>query len=163
MMIEFEPIGIIRSPFKEPKGMPIQPPGASGMQGTVEIFAEYRAALKDLDGFSHIILLCHLHRAKPHELRVIPYLDTVPRGLFSTRAPSRPNPIGLSVVRLIGIVGNVLSIEAIDMLDGTPVLDIKPYVGDFDRPEEVRYGWLEEAGKRDAVADGRFEGRPPVE
>ncbi len=163
MRIEYEPIGVVHSPFTEAAGTPIQPSRAKGILGTVEVYPEFAPGLADLDGFSHIILLCHLHRAKPHELRVIPYLDTVPRGLFSTRAPSRPNPIGLSVVRLIGIVGNVLSIEAIDMLDGTPVLDIKPYVGDFDRPEEVRYGWLEEAGKRDAVADGRFEGRPPVE
>ncbi len=158
MKIEYEPIGVIHSPHHEAAGTPIQPSRAKGVFGTVEVYPEFAPGLADLDGFSHIILLCHLHRAKPHELRVIPYLDTVLRGLFATRAPSRPNPIGLSVVRLIGIEGNVLSIEAIDMLNGTPVLDIKPYVGDFDRPEGVRYGWLGEARKRNAVADDRFEG-----
>ena len=158
MTVEYEPIGVIHSPHQEAAGTPIQPSRAEGVFGTVEVYPDFAPGLADLDGFSHVILLCHLHRAKPPELRVIPYLDTVPRGLFATRAPSRPNPIGLSVVRLIGIEGNVLSIEGIDMLNDTPVLDIKPYVGDFDRPEDVRYGWLAEARKREAVADDRFEG-----
>ena len=157
MKIEYEPIGVIHSPYTEAVGTPIQPSRAKGGPGQVEVYPEFVPGLADLDGFSHVILLCHLHRAKQHELRVIPYLDTVPRGLFATRAPSRPNPIGLSVVRLIGIEGNVLSIEAIDLLDGTPVLDIKPCVGEFDCPEDARYGWLEEAHQRDAVADDRFE------
>jgi len=155
--IEYRPIGVLRSPFEDVEGMPVQPSRAKGVRGTVEIYPEFAEGLNDLDGFSHVILLCHLHRAKPHRLRVVPFLDTEPRGLFATRAPSRPNPIGLSVVRLLGIEGNKLSVEGVDMLDGTPVLDIKPYVGEFDEPVEVRIGWLEAARQREAVADDRFK------
>jgi len=158
-MIEFEPIGTIRSPFMEPKGMPIQPPGASGVQGTVEIDEEYRAALKDLDGFSHIILLYHFHRSQGFAPHVVPFMDSQPRGLFSTRAPRRPNAIGLSVVRLKRIEGGVLFIENVDVLDGTPLLDIKPCVPEFDAPSDVQVGWLEQAKNRvsQQEADDRFK------
>ena len=113
--------------------------------------------LSDLDGFSHVILLYHFHKTDGYKLRVIPFLDTRPRGLFATRAPRRPNPIGLSVVKLLGIEGNELSVEGIDVLDGTPLLDVKPYVGEFDVREGARFGWLEKSRERRAVADDRFE------
>jgi tRNA-Thr(GGU) m(6)t(6)A37 methyltransferase TsaA len=125
----------------------------------VDVLSEYAEALADLDGFSHIILLCHLHRSTGFRLKVVPFLDTVERGLFATRAPRRPNPIGLSVVRLVRVDGCTLHIAELDLLDGTPVLDIKPYVGDFDQRPGARFGWLEEARKHhaDVVADDRFD------
>lgn len=157
MKIEYQPIGFVRSPHKTTTGTPIQPSRAQGIEGTIEIAAEYVEALSDLDGFSHIILICHLHKAAGFKLKVVPYLDTELRGLFATRSPSRPNPIGLSVVRLLGIDGCVLRIEGVDLLDGTPVLDIKPYVREFDSQSEIRCGWLDEVKGREVVADGRFE------
>jgi len=158
MEIAYSPIGVIHSPFRELKGMPIQPAGAKGIAGTVEVFEDFREGLKDLDGFSHVILLYHLHAGEGFRLHVVPFLDSQPRGLFATRAPKRPNPIGLSVVRLRGIENGVLRIENVDILDGTPLLDIKPYVPDFDGHTKVKTGWLEEArktvsGKR---SDSRF-------
>ena len=159
MKIEYTPIGIIHSPFKEPVGMPIQPTGAAGVEGTVEVFEDFRAGLKDLEGFSHIILLYHFHRSQGFNLHVVPFMDSQIRGLFATRAPRRPNPIGLSAVRLVRIENGILYIENVDILDGTPLLDIKPYVPDFDAPREVRTGWLEEIGKTvvDRKADDRFK------
>jgi len=157
MIIEYEPIGIVHSPFKEPEGAPIQPSRARGAVGTVEVFPEFIDGLCDLDGFSHIILLCHLHKSGRYRLKVVPFLDTSLRGLFATRAPSRPNPIGLSVVELVEIDGNTLTVRGIDFIEGTPVLDIKPYVGEFDDRAGVRTGWLENARRRTAVADDRFE------
>jgi tRNA-Thr(GGU) m(6)t(6)A37 methyltransferase TsaA len=154
--IEYRAIGRVRSPHRETDGMPIQPSRARGVRGTVEIDPRYEQGLKDLDGFSHVILLCHLHRARPFRLAVVPFLDTVERGLFATRSPSRPNPIGLSVVRLVAVDGPRLEVEDLDLLDGTPVLDIKPYVPEFDGRVEVRLGWLEEARRREAESDGRF-------
>jgi len=142
MNIEFHPIGTIHTPFSDPVGMPIQPAGGEGIQGTVEVFPEYREGLADLDGFSHIILLYHLHRSADYRLRVVPFLDTVERGLFSTRAPQRPNPIGLSTVRLERIENGVLHIRDVDMLNGTPLLDIKPYVPRLDDRQDARVGWL---------------------
>ncbi len=158
-MIEFEPIGIIRSPFTEPIGMPIQPAGASGVKGTVEVFEKYRSALKDLDGFSHIILLYHFHRSQGFNSHVVPFMDSQPRGLFSTRAPRRPNAIGLSVVQLNRIEEGVLFIENMDVLDGTPLLDIKPYVPDFNPQSDVRTGWLEQVKHKVSrhEADDRFK------
>lgn len=122
-----------------------------------EIDEKFVEALADLDGFSHIVLICHLHKASPFRLKVVHYLDSELRGLFATRAPSRPNPIGLSVVRLLEVDGSVLRIEGIDLLDGTPVLDIKPYVREFDDRTEIRCGWLDEVKGRATVADARFE------
>ncbi len=159
-MIEFRPIAIMETPFSEPTGMPIQPSRGRGVRGAVVVFPEFVDGLADLDGFSHLILLTHLHRARPFRLKVVPYLDTVERGLFATRAPSRPNPIGLSVVRLLKVDANRLEVEDIDLLDGTPVLDIKPYVPDFDAPVRFRLGWLEEARRRQGRADDRFETPP---
>ena len=158
MKIEYQPIGIIHSPFKTVKGMPIQPSGAAGVQGTVEIYRKFRQGLKDLDGFSHIILIYHFHRSDGCSLLVTPFLDNVKRGVFATCAPKRPNPIGLSVVRLIGINVCTLTVEGVDVLDGTPLLDIKPYVPDFDNPDVTSIGWLEKAHKsaRSCKADNRF-------
>jgi tRNA-Thr(GGU) m(6)t(6)A37 methyltransferase TsaA len=156
MTIEYRPIGVVHSPFTEPEGTPIQPSRADGARGTVELLEEYAGCLRDLEGFSHVILLCHLHRASAWRPTVVPYLDTEPRGLFATRAPCRPNPIGLSVVRLGAIEGATLTVENIDLLDGTPVLDVKPYVGEFDSLGEVRCGWLDEARSQRRCADDRF-------
>ena len=138
--------------------MPIQPAGGDGVEGTVEVFEQYRAGLKDLDGFSHIVLLCHFHRSQGFSLHVVPYMDSKVRGVFATRAPKRPNPIGLSVVQLDRIEDGVLHIRNLDILDGTPLLDIKPYVPEFDSPVEVRTGWLEEARKTVSkqTSDNRF-------
>jgi tRNA-Thr(GGU) m(6)t(6)A37 methyltransferase TsaA len=146
MKIEYTPIGIIHSPFRELQGMPIQPAGAVGVKGTVELFEEFRGGLKDLDGFSHIILLYHFHRSQGFNLHVVPFMDQEPRGLFATRAPKRPNAIGLSVVRLDTVNDGVLYIQNLDILDGTPLLDIKPYVPEFDSQTGVRTGWLELVG-----------------
>ena len=159
MKIEFTPIGIIHSPFSEPEDMPIQPTGATGVRGTVEVFEEFHPGLNDLDGFSHIILLYHFHRSQSFNLQVVPFMDSETRGLFATRAPKRPNPIGISVVRLDKIEDGLLHIQNLDILDGTPLLDIKPYVPEFDAPLEVRTGWLEKAGKTvsSQKSDDRFK------
>ncbi|HCJ10883.1 MAG TPA: tRNA (N6-threonylcarbamoyladenosine(37)-N6)-methyltransferase TrmO [Clostridiales bacterium] len=157
MGIELEPIGVIHTPFTDLEGMPIQPAGAAGVRGRVEVFEEYRAGLKDLDGFSHIILLYYFHRSRGYELEVVPFMDSEPRGLFATRAPRRPNPIGLSVVQLDGVEDGVLLVQNVDILDGTPLLDIKPYVPEFDQPDRVRTGWLERTGR--TVAERRSDDR----
>ena len=138
MSIKYKAIGIIRSPFITLEGMPVQAKAAKGIKGTVEITGKFRDALKDLDGFSHIYLIYHLHKAKGYTNQVIPFLDNRPRGLFATRAPRRPNPIGLSVVKLTGISGNMLEIENVDVLDGTPLLDIKPYVPTLYPQKQIR-------------------------
>jgi len=158
-MIEFKPIGIIHTPFATPEGMPIQPAGAAGVHGTVEVFEEYQAGLKDLDGFSHIILLYHFHRNQGFSLRLVPFMDTQSRGVFATRAPKRPNPIGLSIVALDSIEDGVLRVQNVDILDGTPLLDIKPYVPEFDSHTDIRTGWLEEVRKTVATrrSDDRFK------
>ena len=157
MKIEYQPIGFIRSPFDDVTGIPIQPSRAENVKGTIEISHEFAEGLSDLDGFSHIIVLYHLHKSKPYQLKIVPFLDTELRGVFATRAPSRPNPIGISVVRLLDIVDNVLFIEGVDIVDGTPVLDIKPYVSEFDCRSEAQVGWLETARKDGVVADDRFK------
>jgi len=158
MAFSYNPIGIIRTPFKQAAGMPIQPSGAKGVKGTIEIEAEFIGGLKDLNGFSHIILIYHLHQSKNYQLEVIPFLDSVKRGVFATRAPNRPNPIGLSIVKLLKIESNILHIENVDILDQTPLIDIKPYVPEFDKPSAVKTGWLEK--KKGSVifkkSDDRF-------
>ena len=156
--INYSPIGIIHSLHKDSKGTPIQPTAAEGTPGQVELLPQYAPGLKDLEGFSHIILLYHFDRVGQVNLEVKPFLDDKLHGVFATRAPVRPNPIGLSIVRLIDIDDNWLTIEDVDILDGTPLLDIKPYVDKFDVRESERQGWLENhiarlPGKQD---DGRF-------
>jgi tRNA-Thr(GGU) m(6)t(6)A37 methyltransferase TsaA len=157
--ITYTPIGVIHSPHKTVEGVPIQPSAARGIKGTVVIDKKYIDALADLDGFSHIILIYHFHLAKGYSLRVKPFLDDEERGLFATRAPKRPNTIGLSVVRLINIKAGTLYIENVDIIDGTPLLDIKPYVPDFDCAEEIKIGWLEGKTKKSQKqkSDNRFQ------
>lgn len=156
--IQYHPIGIIHTPHKTTEGTPIQPTGAKGIPGRIEIFPEYTAGLADLAGFSHIFILYHFHLSKKFSLKVKPYLDDQERGLFATRTPSRPNPIGLSVVRLIGITENNLQIQDVDVVDGTPLLDIKPYIPEFDVRKVDHIGWIEKktGGLEEAVDDGRF-------
>jgi tRNA (adenine37-N6)-methyltransferase len=156
-MVDFKPIGTIHSPYTDPEGMPIQPAGAVGVRGNVEVFDEYAPGLSELDGFSHIILLYEFHRSSGFDLEVVPFLDSTPRGVFATRAPRRPNPLGMSVVRLERIEGAVIHVLDIDVLDGTPLLDIKPHVPHFDPPGEIRIGWLEEQGNE--VAEHRSDSR----
>ena len=157
--INYRPIGIIRSKYKDSEGTPIQTTGAKGVGGTAEILPECAEGLKDLDGFSHIILIYHFHLSTGYSLTVKPFLDDTPRGVFATRAPKRPNSIGLSVVRLVKIEGARLYIEDVDIVDSTPLLDIKPYVPEFDAKEGERIGWL--AGKAEKAvetsADERFK------
>ncbi len=154
----YKPIGVVYSPFKEPKGVPIQPVFAKNTEGRIEIFPEYSAGLKDLEGFSHIIVIYHFHKAKEPKLEVTPFLDPTPKGVFSTRAPSRPNPIGISIVRLMKMDHNILYVSEIDMIDRTPVLDIKPYVPEFDTRKNVKAGWLEKRLRNPLLLkdDGRF-------
>jgi len=158
MSINITPIGIIETPFDDLKGMPIQPSGADKIQGTIVIDKEYEEGLSDLERFSHIILLYHFHKSKGYNLMVKPFMDDQQRGLFSTRAPRRPNPIGLSIVRLIKIEGNRVTIEGIDVLNGTPLMDIKPYVPSFDIKDVTAVGWLENRQEQVASlkSDGRF-------
>lgn len=156
--MEYRPIGIIRSPFESPQGTPIQPSGAVGQVGRVELNTEFTSALDDLAGFSHVYLIYHFHLAKPFADHVVPFLDDRPRGLFATRAPARPNPIGISVVRLEKVEKATLHVIDIDVVDGTPLLDIKPYVPAFDSRDDVRVGWLaEKSAHADRIRDdGRF-------
>ena len=156
--IQYKPIGIIHSPFREPKGTPIQPAGARGINGIVEIFPEYTEGLKDIGGFSHIILIYHFHFSKGSTLLAKPYMDKETHGVFAMRGPSRPNPIGISVVRLIKVEGNELHIQDMDIVNGTPLLDIKPYVPEFDTRELARIGWLEKNVHKLSTSrdDGRF-------
>jgi tRNA-Thr(GGU) m(6)t(6)A37 methyltransferase TsaA len=156
--IKYKPIGVIHSPFRDVEGMPIQPTGAKGVTGTVEVFAEYCAGLKDIGGFSHIILVYHFHLSKGYSLEVKPFMDEETHGVFAVRAPARPNPIGISAVRLVEVKGCTLHIEDVDIVDGTPLLDIKPYVPDFDRRAAERIGWLSQRSRnvRQKRSDRRF-------
>jgi len=154
--LRLKPIGVVHSPYREPGGTPIQPRFGGGVRGEVEVYEEYADGLDDLEGFEHIWLIFWLHRAQSHRLKVVPYRDTVKRGVFSTRAPSRPNPIGLSMVRLVGREGNRLQIEGLDLLDGTPLLDIKPYIPKIDARAGSKAGWFDKILKAREVADGRF-------
>jgi tRNA-Thr(GGU) m(6)t(6)A37 methyltransferase TsaA len=122
--------------------MPIQSKGSIGIKGTIELKKEFVKGLLDLDKFSHIYLIYHFHKSKDFDLNIIPFLDNKPHGIFATRAPKRPNPIGISVVKLISIKDNILEIENVDLLDGTPLLDIKPYISQFDIHEIEKNGWI---------------------
>ena len=150
------PIGVIRTPFKEPEGTPIQPAMADGARGAVTVFEEFQDGLKDLEGFERIWLIYWFHRAPEVRLLVTPFLDDHERGIFATRAPARPNPIGMSSVRLLRVEGNVLTVADVDVIDGTPLLDIKPYAPAFDCHKVKRSGWLDKTRKSRRVADNRF-------
>lgn len=157
--MKIEAIGTIESPFKRLDDMPIQPSGAAGKRGRIRLNPDLLPGLVDLDGFSHIIVLYFFHRVKEVQLTVRPFLDEHAHGVFATRAPTRPNSIGLSILKLNRIDGCVLEVENIDILDGTPLLDIKPYVPEFDQQSQVRVGWLEEKsrnGSHTKRSDKRF-------
>ena len=158
MKITYTPIGIIHSPFTELSGMPIQPTGENSTEGKLEIYPKHADGLKDIEGFSHIYLLYHLHKAAPAKLHLKPFLDNQARGVFSTRAPRRPNPIGLSLVKITRVEENFIFVENIDILNGTPLLDIKPYIPEFEDTSKIRVGWLRKSkGKvRQKKSDGRF-------
>lgn len=157
--MKYLPIGIIHSPFMELENMPIQPTGAAGIQGTIDVYEDFHAGLKDLEGFSHIILLYSFHHSHSYKLQVIPFLDSEPRGVFATRAPKRPNAIGLSIVQLDKIEDGILYIQNVDILDGTPLLDIKPYVPEFDAHPAAKRGWYQKSGKNalSLKSDDRFK------
>ena len=154
----YKPIGVVHSPFKEPKNVPIQSTASKGIAGTIEIYPQYLEGLRDLEGFSHIILLYHFHLTIGYSLMVKPFLDDKLHGVFATRSPARPNKIGISIVHLIGIENNRLHIEDVDILDGTPLIDIKPYVPKFDYRKTTKIGWFKsKLGRlKETKDDGRF-------
>lgn len=156
--IQHDIIGIIHSPFSEPKGTPIQPPAAQGITGTVEIFPPFVEGLADVERFSHLILLYQFHLVTTTSLTVKPFLDTVTHSVFATRASGRPNRIGLSFVTLLGQRGNILDICDVDIVEGTPLIDIKPFVPAFDTRENCRTGWMEDNFHKlpSMKDDGRF-------
>jgi tRNA-Thr(GGU) m(6)t(6)A37 methyltransferase TsaA len=157
--IEYKPIGIIHTAHKKPSGMPIQPHGAKRAKGTIELDKELMPGLIDIEGFSHLILVYHFHKVKGHKLYVEPFMDNKPHGIFATRAPVRPNPIGISIVKLKGISENQIYFEGADMLDETPLLDIKPFFAQFDNRPDAVSGWLDEKedlNVLDFKSDGRF-------
>jgi tRNA (adenine37-N6)-methyltransferase len=156
--VTFRPIGRVRSPFREQPGTPIQPVFAERAEGTIELEPAYAPALAGLEGFERIWVLYVFDRAKAYEPLVVPYRDDRPRGLFATRAPGRPNPIGMSALRLLAVDGSTLRVADLDVLDGTPVLDVKPYVPEFDSFPGARAGWLARGRvRRRRRADRRFE------
>ncbi|WP_326539151.1 tRNA (N6-threonylcarbamoyladenosine(37)-N6)-methyltransferase TrmO [Pseudorhodoferax sp.] len=152
------PIGVVRSRFAVPEGVPIQTAGAPQEAGRIEVAPAYAAGLRDIEGFEYLIVLTHLHLCRQERLEVVPFLDDRSHGVFATRAPARPNRIGLSIVRLESVVGACLHFTGNDMVDGTPVLDIKPYVPRFDVRQTERVGWFAErlADLDAARADGRM-------
>jgi tRNA-Thr(GGU) m(6)t(6)A37 methyltransferase TsaA len=155
--VTYQPIGLIRTPYTDPHGMPIQASAAVGIRGRIELDAALVEGLADIEGFSHLTLIYHLHEIVAARLTVTPFLDDRPHGIFATRAPARPNPIGLSTVRLVGVHGPTLEIEDVDILDSTPLLDIKPFVPAFDARADVRVGWL--AGRLDRLAEAQADRR----
>ncbi|MCD6328126.1 tRNA (N6-threonylcarbamoyladenosine(37)-N6)-methyltransferase TrmO [bacterium] len=159
----FRPIGYVHCSYVDPAKTPIQPVFGQGSQAKVVVLPEYEEGLDDLDGFSHIFILFVFHKAGPAALKVKPYLESVKRGVFAARSPRRPNPIGFSLVRLVKREGNVLFIEDIDILDGSPVVDIKPFISRFDTRSEARSGWQEEIADTDAEEVGSRRRKEPGE
>lgn len=151
-------IGTIHTPFPRIEGMPIQPSGAEGLVGEIVIDEGFLPGLRDLEGFSHLILIYYLHRMEGQSLEVKPFLDSETHGIFATRSPRRPNHLGLSVVRLLSVEDRVIHFANPDMLDGTPLLDIKPYVAEFDRKDPEREGWFSGKSRnaRSLKSDNRF-------
>jgi tRNA (adenine37-N6)-methyltransferase len=156
-----EPIGVIETPFREPAGTPIQPSRANGARGRVHLEARFQAGLRDLAGFERIWLIYWLHKAPAPSLVLTPFLDQRQRGVFATRAPARPTPIGISAVRLLAVQEGILEVAGVDMIDGTPLLDIKPYVPEFDCYPASKAGWFDESNSDRLLADGRFESASP--
>jgi tRNA-Thr(GGU) m(6)t(6)A37 methyltransferase TsaA len=153
-----KPIGVIHSPYNQLENMPIQPKGASETEGCVVVDESYLDGLKDLDGFSHIYLVYDFHKVTRTELLVTPFLDKQERGVFATRSPLRPNHIGISIVRLVKVEGHRLIVKGVDILDGTPLIDIKPYIEKFDRIENSTSGWMKSSDEevRNKRSDTRF-------
>jgi len=149
--ITIRPIGIVNTPYKEPKGMPIQGKFKRGVTGTARIFPEYKAGLKDIEGFSHVILIYHFNQSKEEKLTGKPFLEDTEHGIFAIRSPHRPNHIGFSIVKLKGVKGNAITFTEVDILDGTPLLDIKPYVKHFDSRDKVKNGWIDKHFKSGKV------------
>jgi len=161
MIIQMQQIATIKSPFCKLENMPVQPCGAKESFATIEFKDEFKEGLKDLDGFSHVYLIYYFHKVNEHKLSVIPFNDKTdtPRGVFSTRTPVHPNSIGLSVVELVDVKDNVVTIKGVDILDGTPLIDIKPYIENFDKVEgEVKSGWMKSSAKEveEKRSDERF-------
>jgi tRNA-Thr(GGU) m(6)t(6)A37 methyltransferase TsaA len=156
--ITFIPIGVVHSPYKAPEATPIQSLYAEGSKGTAEIYPEFAEGLRDLGDFSHLHLFYFFHLIGEKRLVVTPFLDDVPHGVFATRAPCRPNPIGVSLVRLVGVRGNILDLEDVDVVSGTPLLDIKPHIPDFDCRRDVRCGWYDKVDRSFARIRGRRAG-----
>jgi tRNA-Thr(GGU) m(6)t(6)A37 methyltransferase TsaA len=158
--IIYTPIGVIHSPFTSTVGMPVQSVAAGGIAGTIELDPQFLDGLADLEEFSHLILLTHLHQMSGYALRVVPYMDERSHGIFATRSPRRPNPIGLSIVRLNAIIGSTLHIEEVDVVDGTPLLDLKPFVPTIDNRQTDRIGWFADRLDRmpSTRSDERFTG-----
>ncbi len=158
--ISYQPIGFIRTPFNTVSDMPIQPSGANGASGIIEIKPDFMPGLIDLEGFSHIILIYHFHLIKEPKLSVVPFMDDQAHGIFATRSPARPNPIGFSIVKLKQIENNLLYIEGVDMVNNTPLLDIKPFFTKFDNRPDATSGWLDGKVQSDISkikSDARFE------
>lgn len=150
MEIKVQQIATIKSPFCDLENMPVQPRGAKETYATIEFKKEFAEGLKDLDGFSHVYLIYYFHKVESHELKVVPFNDktNTSRGVFSTRTPMHPNSIGLSVVELVSVEENIVTIKGIDILDGTPLLDIKPYIENFDKVSgEVKSGWMKSSSE----------------
>jgi len=158
VLLELRPIGVVRTRFTEAAGTPIQPVYALRSEGEVVVDEAFVPALDDIEGFERVWLLYWMDRVGGFEPRVVPYRDTREHGLFATRSPCRPNPVGLSAVRLLSREGRVLRVSDVDILDGTPLLDIKPYVPEFDAHPASRAGWFEDRTEDRRVADGRFHG-----
>ena len=159
--LDIRPIGVIRTPFESVAGIPVQPLSGKGIRGMIILREEYAEGLKDLDGFSHATLIYHLHRAAAPALRVVPFMDDEEHGIFATRSPRRPNRIGISTVRILKVDKNEIEIEDLDMIDGTPLLDIKPFFPEFDNRHGGRAGWLEKRkgeNKEGCRSDDRFTG-----
>lgn len=159
MEITLSPIGRLETPFNDIADMPIQPSVLADTRGKAVLDEKFVPGLKDLDGFSHIILLFLLHKISGYQLQVVPFMDTLPHGIFATRSPKRPNRIGMSIVRVESVVGNIVHFKGVDMLNGSPLLDIKPYYSYFDQQTQVRNGWLEGKTLRpeNLRSDKRFE------
>lgn len=161
MNFTLKPLATIHTPFKELVNMPIQPRGAQDVYATIEFDSIYEEGLKDLDGFSHLYLIYYFHKLKEPALTVIPYNDktNTPRGVFATRSPMHPNNLGLSVVELVKVEDNIVTVKGIDVLDGTPLLDIKPYIENFDKIEgKTKSGWMQSSHQEVALkkSDDRF-------
>ncbi|MBN1621811.1 MAG: tRNA (N6-threonylcarbamoyladenosine(37)-N6)-methyltransferase TrmO [Endomicrobiales bacterium] len=149
--IKIKPIGIIRTPYKTPKGMPIQGVFRKVVTGTVRLFPEYRSGIKDIKGFSHLILVYYFDRSNKEKLTGKPFIEDKEHGIFAIRSPHRPNHIGISVVRIKKVKGSTITFSEVDMLDGTPLLDIKPYVKYFDSRSKAKSGWIDKHFKKGKV------------